>query len=83
MCTNISKLFLQINLNGCHRITETGLYSLVSSCKKLKTVSIVGTDVSILPQAVRTMDISLTGYPAVSPNTQILKDKGLAIMSGK
>ena len=80
---DIFLLVLQINLDGCYKITETGFYCLLTNCKKLKTVTMVGTSVTILPKGVKNLEISLEGYPAISPDIKVLKDKGPGIISGK
>ena len=43
----------------------------------------VGTSVTILPKGVKNLEISLEGYPAISPDIKVLKDKGPGIISGK
>lgn len=79
----IVSLFLQINLNGCHKVTETGLYHIVTKCKEMNQITLTGTNVMILPKNVAKMNISTEGYPCISPDAKILSETGIKILGGK
>ena len=81
-CTIFWDFYWQVQLNGCHRVTETGLYQLIKLCKNLQGIQLKGTSVSILPKDIINYIVTLDGCPLISPEREIFNKGGFKVLKG-
>ena len=74
----LQKFLLQIDLNGCLKLSEVSVWRLLRACSKLQVISMMASEVGIvsLPEPCsESVTLKLQGCPLIMPPYKVYKQE--------